>query len=141
MTWFKLPTITPAEDKPTLLASLLFVHHSLEPLVLLPLLVGLDILVLGEIFVCNVGILVYHHALLFGISLRKLLCSSTEIIEVARVVISSIDHSVSPCSPEAAFKGISLCIVLICRRGVEISIQLSVLFLKLLERFLFESWS
>ena len=51
MTWFEFPTITPTEHKPALLAAFLFVHHSLKPLVFLPLLVGLDILVLGEIFV------------------------------------------------------------------------------------------
>ena len=115
MTWFKLPTITSAKDESTLLATFLFINHSLEPLVFLPLLVRLDVLVLGEIFVCNIRILVYKHALLFRIELCKLLGSTTEIIEVTGVVISSIDHSVTPCSSEAAFEGISLCIVLISR--------------------------
>ena len=101
MAWFKLPTETPTEHKPTLLAALLFVHHSLEPLVFLPLLVRLNILVLGEIFVCNVRILVYHHALLFGIVLCKLLGSTTQMVEVPGVVICAIYHSVSPCSSEA----------------------------------------
>ena len=57
MTWFKLPAVTPTEHKPALFAALLFVNHSLEPLVFLPLLVRLDVLVLGQIFVCNVSIL------------------------------------------------------------------------------------
>ena len=115
MAWFKLPTVTPTEHKPALLAAFLFIDHSLEPLVFLPLLVRLDILVLGKIFVSNIGVLVYHDTLLLGIVLCKLLGSTTETIEVPRVVVGSIYHSVPPCASEAAFKGISLCIVLIGR--------------------------
>ena len=127
MAWFVFPPITPTEDIATLLAPFLFLHHALEPLVFLPLLVRLYILVLWQILVCNISILIYKDTLLFRIEFSKLLGSTAKLIEVPRIEVCSIQHSVTSGSSEATFKGISLRIVLIGWFGVEVLRQLSVL--------------
>ena len=113
MARLELPTITPTKYISTLFATFLFVHHSLKPLVLLPLFVGLDILIFWKIFVSNIGIFVNHNTFLFRIHFCKLLRPCAKSVEMPRVVITPVEHSVSPRAPEAALEGVSLSVVLV----------------------------
>ena len=114
MARFKLPTITPTKNKSTFFATFVgIVHHSLKPLVLLPLSIGLDVLVFRKIFVRNIGVFVHHDAFLLGIHFCKLLRPGAKSVEMPRVIITTVEHSVPPRAPEAALEGVPLGVVLV----------------------------